>query len=84
MPFKQTCYLLGGRVNPGMEDYQIKTDGSGSFGVSAQTERAQTRAAGPPVTSNLTLWFRARADAFEFVNAGEAQGFTFAGKKLLG
>jgi hypothetical protein len=67
-----------------MEDYQIKTDGRGSFGVSAQTERAQTRAAGPPVTSNLTLWFRARADALEFVKAGEAQGFTFAGKELLG
>ena len=67
-----------------MEDYQIKSDGHGSLGVSAQTERAKTRAAGPPVTSDLTLVFKARADALEFVRAGEAQGFTFAGKELLG
>jgi hypothetical protein len=31
----------------------------------------------------LTLWFRARTDALEFVKAGQAQGFTFAGKELL-
>jgi hypothetical protein len=66
-----------------MEDYQIKSDGRGSFGVSALTERAQNRAAGPPVTSNLTLWFRARADAIQFVKAGEAEGFAFAGKEFL-
>jgi len=29
-----------------MEDYQIKSDAHGSLGVSAQTERAQTEAAG--------------------------------------
>lgn len=67
-----------------MEDYQIRSDGRGSFGVSALTERAQNRAAGPPATSNLTFWFRARADALQFVKAGEAEGFTFAGKELLG
>ena len=67
-----------------MEDYQIKLDGRGSLGVSAQTERAQHRGAGPPATSDLTLVFKARADALEFVRAGEAQGFTFAGKELLG
>ena len=66
-----------------MEDYEIKSDGHGSFGVSAQTERAQNRAEGPPATSNLTLWFRARAEAVQFVKAGEAEGFTFAGKELL-
>jgi hypothetical protein len=66
-----------------MEDYQIKSDGRGSFGISALSERAQNRAAGPPVTSNLTLMFRGRADALEFVTAGEAQGFTFAGKEFL-
>jgi hypothetical protein len=67
-----------------MEDYQIKSDDRGSFGVSAQTERAQKRAAGPPATCNLTLWFRTRADALTFVQAGEADGYTFAGKELLG
>jgi hypothetical protein len=67
-----------------MEDYQIKSDGRGSFGVSAQTERAQKRAAGPPPTIDLTLWFRTRADALMFVRAGEADGYTFAGKELLG
>jgi hypothetical protein len=67
-----------------MEDYQIKSDGRGNYGVSAQTERAQKRAAGPPVTSDLTLAFRTRDDALQFVRAGEAQGFTFSGKELLG
>ncbi len=67
-----------------MADYQIKSNGQGSFGVSAISERAQKRAAGPPLTSDLTLVFRGRTDALEFVTAGEAQGFTFAGKELLG
>jgi hypothetical protein len=67
-----------------MKDYQIKSDGRGSFGVSALTERAQIRAAGPPATSNSTLWFKTRADALQFVKAGEGEGFTFAGKELLG
>jgi hypothetical protein len=66
-----------------MEDYQIKSDGRSSFGISAQTERAQMRAAGPPVTSDLTLVFRTRTDLLQFVKAGEAEGFTFAGKELL-
>jgi len=66
-----------------MEDYQIKSNGQGIFGISALTERAQHRAAGPPVTSDLTLVFRTRAEALEFVTAGEAQGFIFAGKELL-
>jgi hypothetical protein len=70
---------------PGMEDYQIKSDGRGSFGVSALTERARTRAGPSGPTSNLTLWFRGgRADALQFVKVGEAEGFTFAGKDLLG
>lgn len=72
------------RESKSMEDYQIKSDGRGSFGVSAQTERAQNRAARPPGTSNLTLCFKARADALQFVRAGEAEGFTFEGKELLG
>jgi hypothetical protein len=67
-----------------MEDYQIKSDGRSFFGVSAQTERAQSRAAGPPLKSNLTVVFRTRTEIVEFVSVGEAQGFTFAGKESLG
>jgi hypothetical protein len=66
-----------------MNDHQIKTDGHGSVGVSALSERAQTRGSGPRTSSNLTLIFRARVDAIEFVRAGEAEGYTFAGKDLL-
>jgi hypothetical protein len=42
-------------VTTEMEDYQIKSDGRGTLGVSAQTERAQKRAPGPPLTSDLTV-----------------------------
>jgi hypothetical protein len=66
-----------------MVDYQIKSNSRGSFGVSALSERAQKRAAGPPLSTDLTLMFRGRADALEFVTAGEADGFTFGGKELL-
>jgi hypothetical protein len=70
---------------PGMEDYQIKSDGKGSFGVSALTERARNRAGSPAPTSAQTLWFReGRAQALQFVKAGEADGFTFAGRDLIG
>jgi hypothetical protein len=37
---------------------------------------------GATFSSDLTLVFKARADALDFVKAGEAQGFKFAGNEL--
>jgi hypothetical protein len=66
-----------------LEDYRIKS-WNGSLGVCTQTERAQNRVPGVPVTSDLTMAFRTRADLLQFVRASEAEGFTFAGNELLG
>lgn len=68
---------------PGCPDYAIKSDEQGNLGISAITPRAQTRAPGPPANSELTLVFRSRAELLQFINSGEADGFTFARKDLL-
>lgn len=65
-------------------DYVLSSDGRGSFGVSGLTARAQNRTGGPPTSPSLTLMLRSESEAAAFVSAGEKEGFTFAGKELLG
>jgi hypothetical protein len=65
-----------------MEDYVISATGSGEYGVTARTERAQDRKpAGLKI--GYTLCFRSRDEVREYVEVAETEGLTFAGKGLL-
>jgi hypothetical protein len=66
-----------------MKDYVMKQAGSGEYGVTAQTERAEGRKPGG-LKMGHTLVFRSRDEVREYVEVAEAEGFTFAGKGLLG
>jgi hypothetical protein len=67
-------------VNTGTSaaDYRVGRDGTS---VTALSDRASRR--GGSSTRGLWLVFRTKTETAEFVNAGEAQGFSFEGKEYL-
>jgi hypothetical protein len=65
-----------------MEDYVISQTGSGEYGVTAQTKRAEDRKPGG-FNIGYTLGFRSRNEVREYVEVAETEGLTFAGKELL-
>jgi hypothetical protein len=63
-----------------MTDYRIGPNGTLVVLLSA---RATQRGIGPKPERGSSLAFKTRHDAAEFVRAGEAEGFTFAGKEFV-
>ena len=73
---------VGGTERLDTEDYVISRTGSGEYGVTAQTERAEDRKPGGFKIGH-TLCFRSRDEVREYVEVAETEGLTFAGKVLL-
>jgi hypothetical protein len=64
-----------------MPDFAIRAlNTSGEIGISAQTERAQKAR---NLKEGHTITFKSRGEAIPYVEAAEAEGFTFSGKQLL-
>jgi hypothetical protein len=61
-------------------DYAIRTLNGGEVGISVQSDRAQQRSRLDP---GVTIVFKGRCDATEYVEEAEAEGFTFNGKEVL-
>jgi len=70
--------LLGG--NPSLADYRIERDGTL---ITILSERATQRGKGPRPKKGWRVAFKSKYEAAEFVEAGEADGFTFEGKEFL-
>ena len=63
-----------------MVDYRIET--TGTF-VTMLTERATNRGQGSKPKIGWGIGFKTKSDTERFVQAGEAEGFTFEGKEHL-
>jgi hypothetical protein len=64
-----------------MADFEIRAmNASGEIGISALTERSQ-KARG--LAAGITVVFKSRSEAVPYVEAAEAEGFTFSGKEIL-
>jgi len=66
-----------------MADYKILRFEDGDFGIRTESDRAGSRTKRHN-TKGMTLGFKTRHETLEFVGAGEAEGYTFEGKELLG
>ncbi len=64
-----------------MADFEIKRLNGNGVGISPLTERAQKER---HLAAGTTLTFKAPSEALEYVEVAEQEGFTFAGKELLG
>jgi len=61
-------------------DFEIRRLRGGEFGIEALTQRAQAaRSMAPGDTKVFVRWH----EALPFVEAAEAEGFTFAGRGML-
>ena len=60
-----------------MTDFEIRMLNTTEVGVSALSERAQSERRLSP---GLTLAFKSKADAAEYVAVAEEEGFVFKGK----
>ena len=63
-----------------MADYRIEPDGTVVVYLS---EKATKWVAGPKPAVGARLAFKTKSDAADFVEAMEAEGFTFEGKEYL-
>jgi hypothetical protein len=65
-----------------MADYKILRYPGGEFGIRAESDRAGKRSKAHN-TKGMTLGFKTRHEALEFIRMGEAEGYTFDGRNLL-
>ncbi len=63
-----------------MADFEIRELGGSEIGIKALTERAQQSRR---LAQGVTIAFKSPGDALEYVEAAEAEGYSFAGRDLL-
>jgi len=64
-----------------MADYMIIPFQGGEFGIRAESDRAGSRSK-QHNTKGMTLGFKTRYEALDFVRLGEAEGYTFEGNEV--